>query len=375
MDKEGGVIQNKHFVLTIIARAFLFFILLNIFFIPINRHVPYGKVSIYNNIFPGRERFPFGENPDISYNLSINNFDAMFASHVVSAKINDRDTFRLFVVGDSSVWGILLEPEVTLPNLLALHFGQLCPEKKIQVFNLGYPTLSLLKDALIIEYAQRFNPDMIIWPVTLESFPLKTQLESPIIANNFRYVKKLIQKFEFPIEIPQQNNNIFKDTIFLHRRNLADLIRLQLYGFLWAATGIDQYYPQTYSPAQRDLDDSIEYKGFKPGELIEDDLSFEIIENIIDKYQEIPFIIINEPILISKGENANYRYNYYYPRWAYDQYRELLRFRMGEKGIQYYDFWDFIPESEFTNSSIHITADAESKFANVILNNIYMNCK
>jgi hypothetical protein len=40
-------------------------------------------------------------------------------------------------------------------------------------------------------------------------------------------------------------------TLIGQRRNLADLIRLQIYGVLWAATGIDQYYPETYDPPQK----------------------------------------------------------------------------------------------------------------------------
>jgi hypothetical protein len=47
--------------------------------------------------------------------------------------------------------------------------------------------------------------------------------------------------------------HILEQTIIGQRRVLADLIRLQLYGVLWAATGIDQYYPEDYRPAQRDL--------------------------------------------------------------------------------------------------------------------------
>ena len=42
-----------------------------------------GQFSLYNTIFPGRERLPFGENPKQSYNLSLFDLDAMFASHVI----------------------------------------------------------------------------------------------------------------------------------------------------------------------------------------------------------------------------------------------------------------------------------------------------
>jgi hypothetical protein len=42
-----------------------------------------GRISLYNRLFPGRERFPFGETRE-AYNLSLYNVEAMFASHVLA---------------------------------------------------------------------------------------------------------------------------------------------------------------------------------------------------------------------------------------------------------------------------------------------------
>ena len=38
-------------------------------------------------------------------------------------------------------------------------------------------------------------------------------------------------------------------------------MRLQLYGALWASTGIDQVYPQDYERAQVDLEASQDFHG------------------------------------------------------------------------------------------------------------------
>ncbi|MBL8051691.1 MAG: hypothetical protein JNM46_10760, partial [Anaerolineales bacterium] len=77
-----------------------------------------GKFSLYNSIFKGRERLPFGENPKQSYNLSLFDLDAMFASHVIRGTEKTEDEFRVIVIGDSSVWGTLLKPEETLTGQL-----------------------------------------------------------------------------------------------------------------------------------------------------------------------------------------------------------------------------------------------------------------
>ena len=57
---------------------------------------------------------------------------------------------------------------------------------------------------------------------------------------------------------------------------------------------------------------------------------------------DVPLFIINEPMFISSGDNSDLRYNSFYPRWAYDQYREIL----GEKALSqnwiFMDMWDEI---------------------------------
>ena len=65
-----------------------------------------GQFSLYNQVVPGRERLPFGENPAEAYNLSTFQLEAMFASHQVTQAKAD-DEFRVIVIGDSSVLGNL----------------------------------------------------------------------------------------------------------------------------------------------------------------------------------------------------------------------------------------------------------------------------
>ena len=47
----------------------------------------------------------------------MNNLEAMFASHAISQP-KATDEFRVVVIGDSSVWGILLDNDQTLPGQL-----------------------------------------------------------------------------------------------------------------------------------------------------------------------------------------------------------------------------------------------------------------
>lgn len=363
--------HNKIRPLHILAKAAILFVLLNIlwaFFSP-----KIGYASIYSHLVPGRPRLPFGEAPQLAYNFSLDSFEAMFESHEIEAHYTD-DEYSVFIVGDSSVWGTLLTPEETLSGQLnKLNLEHKESGLPIRFYNFGYPTLSLAKDAMVIaEAASNYNPDLVLWMVTLESMPWELQQRSPIVENNPERLFQLDYWYGVPIEktgVPIKYETFWDLTIVGQRKNIADIIRLQLYGFLWSATGIDQYYPADYSLAAWDLTDEMEYYGFTPETFDGSDLAFEVIQGGIDianHYGEAETIIINEPILISGGENSDLRYNFYYPRWVYDQYRQLFRQYSLEMGWTYFDFWDSVPSQEFTNSAIHLTPVGEELLAKEI---------
>ena len=81
---------------------------------------------------------------------------------------------------------------------------------------------------------------------------------------------------------------------------------------------------------------------------------------------EIPMLVVNEPIFISDGENSDIRYNFFYPRWAYDEYRQLLAQQSQIDGWDLLDEWNLISPQEFTNTAIHMTPAATTVFARQI---------
>ena len=325
-----------------------------------------GKLSIYNWLVPGRVRLPFSDTPQLAYNLSLFNLEAMFASHRISATPNAGDEYRVILLGDSATWGTLLRPEDTLSgqlNQLALTTPEGTP---LKFYNLGYPTLSLAKDLLLIERAMAYEPDLILWLVTLESFPTDKQLTSPLVENNPRAVNAVFEKYQLALEPyggDKFSQSYWDTTLFGQRRNLADIIRLQLYGVMWGITGIDQYYPPQYEAASRDLSDQVTFHGWEEGDMGETDLALEIVSAGAAAAEGTPVILVNEPILVSQGENSDLRYNFYYPRWAYDHYRTLLRDFSADHELTYLDYWDLIPPGEFTNTAIHATPDGVSLLA------------
>ncbi len=320
-----------------------------------------NRVSLYNHVFPGRERLPFGESPRTAYNFSIGSLDAAFASHRIhGAGSGDPRTLRVVTIGDSSSWGTLLRPEETLCGQLD---GRTLPDGRVVVCNnLAYPTLSLAKDYLLLNRAMAYGPDLILWPMTLESFPRDKQTDNALLqANRDEYLKL------FP------DAGIAEDpagsSLWDQRREAADWLRLQLYGLMWAGTGIDQDYPEDYPAPQVDLDADNTYHGIS-GPLPESALAWDILEAGMARAGDVPVLIINEPMLISDGENSEIRYNYYYPREAYDSWRLSLNSIAEENGWNLLDLWNILEPKDFTNSAIHYNAESASLIADRIFEQI-----
>lgn len=360
----------------VLLKATLLFALFNFAFLFL-ADIPLGKLSFYNSIFPGRERLPYGEVPE-SYSVSPSNVDAMFASHIIAGSEKTSDEYRVLLIGDSSVWGTLLRPEETLAGQLNANAIEACG-KTVRAYNLGYPTLSLLKELMLLDYALQYQPDMIIWLTTLESFPKDRQLTSPLVANNAERARELIERYDLsanPNDPELVNLSKWDQTFVGQRRAIADVLRLQLYGTLWASTGIDQVYPEDYVRAQIDLEPSDEFHGLTSTDLdsFQDALAFDVLEAGMSA-TNVPTLLVNEPTLLSNGANSDIRYNFFYPRWAYDAYRKILLERSAEHGWNYFDFWDLAPMQEFTNSGVHLTPKGEAMLTKKVAEAIQATCK
>lgn len=347
-------------------KALVLLILLNLIFV-LARPVPtLGRFSLYNSLFPGRQRLPYGDNPERAYNLSLYNLEAMFASHELADGVKPPDEFRVILIGDSSTWGFLLPTEHTLSAQLNSAELELPDGRHLRAYNLGYPVMSLTKDLMILSYAMRYQPDLIVWLFTLESFPKDKQLFPPLLQNNAETVRELIKKYDLdlnPDDPDLFDHQLIDLSIPGQRRSLADLIRLQLYGILWAATGIDQDIPDTYTPRMENLPAEDGFQNLSPPYLRENDLAMDVLYAGIEASENVPIIFVNEPMFISEGENSDIRYNFYYPRWAYDQYRQIIAHHCKVNNWYCLDMWDSISPDEFTNSAVHLSVRGSAQLA------------
>lgn len=357
----------------VVLKALVLFVLLNIIFAFLNPLTEIGKLSAYNTILPGRQRLPYGENPTKAYNLSLYTLSAMFASHEIAGAPVSPDEYRVLFIGDSSTWGFLLPASQTITSLINQANLKLPDGRLIKTYNLGYPVMSLTKDLLILSEVMRYRPDLIVWPVTLESFPIDKQLFPPLLQNNAGKVKDLIQEYNLKLDPNSPEliqRSFWQQTIIGSRRDLADLAWLQLYGVMWAGTGIDQELPETYTPRMDDLSQDLTFHGLTPPDLQRTSLAMDLLQAGKEIAGDTPILLVNEPMFISQGQNSDIRYNFFYPRWAYDDYRTLLRSFSDSHEMSYLDLWDAISAQEFTNSAVHLTYKGNQLYAQILLNKI-----
>ncbi|HTP09666.1 MAG TPA: hypothetical protein VMP08_15525 [Anaerolineae bacterium] len=362
--------SNKWLVIArVLIITLVLFVACNVIFALLNPMEALGRVSLYNAVLPGRERLPYGENSAQSYNLSTYNIPAMFASHVIVRPKAD-DEFRVIVIGDSGTWGWLLNNRDTLAGQINAQQLTTADGKRVVAYNLGYPVLDLTKDLMILEEALKYQPDLIVWPVTLESFPRAKQIFPSIVQNNATRVRSLIERYQLNLDL---NDPRFVDPDFLgktivgQRRNLADWLRLQVLGFSWAATRIDQAIPDQIKLRQSDFEKDVSWQTFtQPVTLTENDLAFDVLGAGMKMAGDVPVLIINEPMFISSGQNSDLRYNSFYPRWAYDQFHEMLNDKAATNNWHYLDLWDSIAPDEFTDTPVHLTPNGMAQYAKTL---------
>lgn len=362
--------SQKISVSRLVLKATLLFVAANLLFAALNPMPALGGLSLYNWLLPGRERLPYGDDPQRSYNLNLYSLEAMFASHKLAGTPKAADEFRVLVIGDSSVWGFLLENEDTLSSALKSAGLRADDGREAVFYNLGHPTISLTKDLMILDYAMQYDPDLILWPVTLEAFPISKQTSSPLVQNNAERVRGLVAEYDLSLDANDPDfveQDFWARTIVGQRRNLADIVRLQLYGVAWAATGVDVFIPETYELRAVDLEASEDYAGLQPPELHADDLAFDVLAAGVERAGDVPVLIVNEPIFVSDGANSDIRYNSFYPRWAYDAYREILEAECAAQAWHCADLWQAAGNAEFTNTPIHLTPQGTLEFADAII--------
>ncbi len=359
--------------LRVLIKAIILFVLLNLVFALVNP--PVGKISLYNHLIPGRLRFPYEEKPSfysVGYSVPINeDFDAMFGAHIISAR-KPANEFRLILLGDSATWGFGLPADETLSEQINRLHIQTCDGRIVHAYNLAYPFSYLTRDLLILDKAMEYQPDMVFWLITLSTLEPKIA-ETQFIAPHWQRYLQLantyhlkLSHFSPPIQAPP----FWERTIVGQRKHLKNIALTQIFGILWAGTGIDNHksiQPEPGIPGS-DVTDNLDYEGRYPNDA--EDLFNSLLMNVLsaayDVAEDVPVVLVNEPIFVADGKNHLIRYNGFYPRWVYDEYRQFMLDWTEEHNHKLLDDWNVLPLGDFADPYFHRRLSGEKQFAELL---------
>jgi hypothetical protein len=342
--------------LRVLGKALILFILINILYGLIDSSP--GKVSAYNLLTPGRVRFPFGSVND-PYVVMVDDLDVMAASHVISLP-RKAGEYRVVLIGDSSVWGEKSAAVDTISEQWNAQHIQ-CNGRELKFYNLGYPHPSVVKDVIILDKAMEYEPDLVIWFITLNTLIPKKL--SPFIAANSDRAARVLAEYDLSFsreeELALHQPSFYDKTLIGRRSDLARAVKLQALGLLWMASGQDKRTSAKIPALSQDVDADARYRGIEPGKNLRNKLLFNVMTAGQDIAGSTPILIVNEPIFIVSGQNSDIRYNDVYPRWAFDQYRAEMAREARQLQWNYLDLWNAVPAMYFSDTSLHVSAEGE----------------
>jgi hypothetical protein len=360
---QGGVTARGVFFKGLLF--FLFFEYLIVAF-----PVPAAAANAYSLLGIRRERLPLSTVPPTDDALDVGSLDAMFASHVISEPKAEKE-FRVLVLGDSTIWGLQWTPEDVLPGQLN-SMGLQCGGKDLRFYNLSFPRSSATKDIMILDRAMQREPDAIVWMITWYTLMPKTRIDHWIVGQNPEDFRRLARRFDF---LPRDYETPGPwETLFTRNRQLFRTIRFQFYSLMQLATDRDQIPGPPQIPAT-ELSADENFEGLRPPTLHEYQVSIDQVHDFLELAENVPVLLVNEPILIMGGiPNSDVRYNSYYPRWVYDQYRQFMADAAAKNNWQYLDLWDIFPEDAFADTPLHLMPAAHRTLADYLAPEILATC-
>jgi len=359
--------------LRVLIKAIVLFVVINIVFALLNP--PVGRLSLYNHLIPGRLRFPYEEKASfysVGYSVPINeDFDAMFGAHIISTR-KPANEFRLILLGDSATWGFGLPADETLSEQINRLHIQTCDGRIVHAYNLAYPFSYLTRDLLILDKAMEYQPDMVFWLITLSTLEPKLA-ETQFVAPHWERYLQLANTYNLKLSHfspPIQEPPLWERTIVGQRKHLKNIALIQIFGVLWAGTGIDNHksiQPEPGIPSS-DVTGNLDYEGRYPNDA--EDLFNSLLMNVLSTAYgvagDVPVVLVNEPIFVADGKNHLIRYNGFYPRWVYDEYRQYMLDWAKEHNHKLLDYWNALPPKDFADPSFHRRLSGEKRFAELL---------
>ena len=299
--------------------------------------------SLYNIIFPGRERFQKGYEFD-PYRL--------LSDHIVSRA--QAESFNILILGSSEIWGSRTSAAESIPAYLDASGLRAADGRPVRVYNLGYPFPYAFKDLVILEAAvQQHIPIDLAIVSTFDTSLSLTYFPHTVSSANLSLEKYVIKHYHFPVKYFDPKSVTTQDfaSVFLSVWNDRDALlawsSMQMRGLSWSLLRDDvdntnvllRYFPSS----MKSFLETLTLDRMQP----EDTMLSAIAQ--FHRETQIPVLILNAPVPVATNEFAP---------WLQEQTQAL--------GLPLLDCWDVFHDPYRFEDYHHITSETHALYASIL---------
>jgi len=373
---------NWTVLVRIVIKTGSLFVTLNILWAVVQPMQWLDKVSVYNRLVPGRLRFGYGVQTDPKA-VSAILLDEMFADHELSGSLSENmaTEYRIGIFGASGIWGYGLNTDQMISAYINKGNWTLPDGRRIRAFNLALPGQSIPKDLLIMQRAIHYKLDAVYWFIDSISMLRPRQIiSSPIVSTNPADFYNLLN--HYPIDLPDaekptRSPNFLDQTIIGQRAQIATWLQDQLFGITWLQSlqdftpfvNVHIYQGVTHFFSTGDV--SWAGKSYNQSNFDKNIFMWDALEagNQMAHDNHTELTIIVGPMWGASLTDANISY---YPRWFLT---DFLTWFNEEKQVYHWttlDWRDAVPNSMFTDTAFHFTAEGSQIVANRLVNSLLL---
>ncbi len=318
------------------------------------------RANIWDVIGGGRARLAY---PSDFQNGQLP-LEALLASHQISAGPKPENEYRVVFLGESGIAGWGVSDEDTLADQLTER-GIIRDARPVVAYNLAYPQPSAARDALILDAAMAYHPDLVIWfltPAALDNGPDIIGTNRVFFDLNQSRMTTLVDTYPDLLQAwyqQHQSDLTNPKPAWMRFSGIRDQVLLPI----WMNAQFYVLIPPDLGESDRRMgSESIpteaRYTSDAPGFTRIPNETWNFIQVVCLRAQAegSDLLLINEPMLVGSGANSEVNYNANYARDFYDRYRDTLAQVASDHGIRYADLWNLIPASHFTDTPLHSDA-------------------
>ena len=301
--------------------------------------------------------------------------EAMLATHELAYTPKAADEFRVVILGNSGPYGAGLFDDETLSSQMT-HLDIRVNGKHLVAYNLSFPSANVVSSSVILDAALAYQPDLVIWFVTANMFnnhqTYWDQLSVFFLINRER-LENIASRYEMTDWIASRMSPrpSWDAWIGIHDQGTFSVWLSSLF-YPFVQPNIQHTtwrIAQDAVPAEPNNFLSVD--GAYP--VFNDTWQFLEIGNQMAQSAGANLLIVNQPTMVLDSPYGDVSYSKLYGRAFYDAYHEALAKYTKEQNLWYVDLWRLVSPDHYTDSELHLDAEAWTSVAAELRRNIELH--